>query len=82
MLDRTGRRRPWSWIKTTQRSIGLAASPTNTGTSMQPIDPGEMSRYQYVRLVISLTRGWVQYGILGFAIAFILISAVLGTLDR
>jgi len=46
--------------------------------------PGEkeLSLQDYLRLVLTLTRGWLQYGIVGFAIACILISAVEGALER
>ena len=45
-------------------------------------DPDELSSQDYVRLVLSLTRGWIQYGVVGFAVACILISAVEGALER
>jgi hypothetical protein len=49
---------------------------------MQFPDPDGLSKQDYVLLVLSLTRSCVQYGIVGFAIACILISALKGAFER
>jgi hypothetical protein len=49
---------------------------------MQFPDPDGLSKQDYVRLVLSLTRSCVQYGIVGFAVACILISAFEAALER
>lgn len=45
-------------------------------------DPDELSSRDYLRLVLSMTRGWVQYGLVGFAIICILISALEAAWER
>jgi hypothetical protein len=49
---------------------------------MQFPDPDGLSKQDYVRWVLSLTRTCVQYGIVGFAVACILISALEAALER
>jgi len=45
-------------------------------------DTHDFTKQDYLRLVLSLTRGWIQYGVVGFAVACILISALEGALER
>lgn len=49
---------------------------------MESPDEKELSAQDYLRLVLWLTRGWIQYGLVGFAVACIVISAVLGAFER
>jgi len=49
---------------------------------MESPEEKELSGADYLHLLLWLTRGWIQYGLFGFAIACILISAVEGAFER